>query len=42
MMERMLGDQLEQLRQMAAGTGDAMTVEVTVSDVRVNTGPPSE
>ncbi len=42
MMERMLGDQLEQLRQMAAGTGDAMTVEVTVSDVRVNAGPPSE
>jgi len=33
---------LEQLRQMAAGDGDAMSVEVTVSDVRVNTGPPSE
>ena len=42
MMERMLGDQLEQLRQMAAGTGDAMTVEVQVSDVRINSGPPSE
>lgn len=42
MMERMLGDQLEQLRQMAAGNGDAMTVDVTVEDVRVNAGPPSQ
>lgn len=42
MMERMLGDQLQQLRQMAAGDGDAMSVEVTVNDVRINTGPPSE
>ena len=42
MMERMMGAQLDQLRQMAAGDGDAMSVEVTVSDVRVNEGPPSE
>lgn len=42
MMERMMGDQLEQLRQMASGEGDSMSVEVTVSDVRVNAGPPSE
>ncbi|MGD2046311.1 MAG: hypothetical protein PVJ80_01075 [Gemmatimonadota bacterium] len=41
MMERMMGDQLEQLRQMAAGDSDAMSVEVTVDDVRVNAGPPS-
>ena len=42
MMERMMGPQLEQLRQMAAGSGDEMTVDVMVSDVRVNTGPPSD
>jgi hypothetical protein len=42
MMERMMGAQLDQLRQMAAGGGDAMSVEVTVSDVRVNSGPPGE
>lgn len=42
MMERMMGAQLEQLRQMASGGDDVMSVEVTVSDVRVNTGPPSE
>jgi hypothetical protein len=42
MMERMLGAQLEQLRQLTAGGGDAMSVEVTVSDVRVNAGPPNE
>jgi len=42
MMERMLGAQLEQLRQMASGGGDAMSVEVTVSDVRVNSGPPRQ
>lgn len=41
MMERMMGDQLEQLRRMAAGTSDSMSVEVTVNDVRINTGPPS-
>jgi len=42
MMERMMGAQLEQLRQMASGGGDMMSVDVTVSDVRVNSGPPSE
>lgn len=42
MMERMLGPQLEQLRQMVAGGGDAMSIDVTVSDVRVNTGPPRQ
>jgi hypothetical protein len=42
MMERMLGAQLDQLRQMASGGGDAMSVEVTVSEVRVNAGPPRE
>lgn len=42
MMERMLGQQLEQLRQMAAGGADVMSIDVTVSDVRVNSGPPSE
>ena len=42
MMERMLGDQLEQLRQMAAGDGDSMSVELEVRDVRVNAGPPSQ
>jgi len=42
MMERMLGAQLEQLRQMASGGGDAMTVQVTVNDVRVNSGPPGQ
>jgi len=41
-MERMMGQQLEQLRKMAAGGGDEMSIDVTVSDVRVNTGPPSE
>jgi hypothetical protein len=40
MMERMVGPQLDQLRQMMAGNGDAMSIDVTVSDVRVNTGPP--
>lgn len=40
MMERMMGAQLEQLRQMVSGGGDAMSVEVTVSEVRVNSGPP--
>ncbi|MDH3422197.1 MAG: hypothetical protein OEN00_04360 [Gemmatimonadota bacterium] len=42
MMERMLGAQLEQLRQMASGGGDAMSVQVTVNDVRVNSGPPGQ
>ena len=38
MMERMLGSQLEQLRQMMEGGGDAMTMEITVVDVAINAG----
>jgi hypothetical protein len=38
MMERMLGGQLEQLRQMMAGGGDALTMEITVLDVAINAG----
>ena len=38
MMERMLGGQLEQLRQMMQGGGDAMTMEITVVDVAINAG----
>ena len=40
-MERMLGPQMEQIKKMMSGDGDGMTVEVTVTDVSVNTGPPS-
>lgn len=40
MMERMLAEQMRQIEQMEAGGGDTMTFEVTVTDVRVNTGPP--
>jgi hypothetical protein len=42
MMERMMGAQLEQLRQMMSGGGDAMSVDVMVSEVRVNSGPPRQ
>ena len=38
MMERMLGAQLDQLRQMMEGGGDAMTMEITVADVVINAG----
>ncbi|HUP52732.1 MAG TPA: hypothetical protein VM198_09660 [Longimicrobiales bacterium] len=38
MMERMLGPQMEQIQQMMAGGGDAMTIEVTVVDVVINAG----
>jgi len=38
MMERMLGPQMEQIRQMVAGGGDGMTMEVTVVDVAINAG----
>lgn len=41
MMERMMGPQMEQMRQMMSGGGGGMTMEVTVTDVRVNSGPPS-
>jgi len=38
MMEQMMGPQMEQIRQMLGGGDDAMTMEVTVVDVGVNTG----
>jgi hypothetical protein len=40
MMERMMGPQMEQMREMMAGGGGGMTLEVTVTEVRVNSGPP--
>ena len=42
MVERMMGPQMEQMRQMMSGGDDGMTMEVTVTDVRVNSGPPGE
>ena len=42
MVERMMGPQIEQMRQMMSGGDDGMTMEVTVTDVRVNSGPPGE
>lgn len=41
MMQRMLGDQLSRLREMIEG-GGPMVIEVVVTDVRVNAGPPRE
>lgn len=38
MMESAMGDQLQQLERMAAG--DGFEVEVVVTDLRVNAGPP--
>lgn len=40
MMERMMGPQIEQLREMMSGGGGAMTMEITVTEVIVNSGPP--
>jgi hypothetical protein len=40
MAERMMKGQLEQIEKMMQG--DAMVIEMTVTDVRVNAGPPSE
>lgn len=40
MVETMMADQLEQFRAMMAGQDEAMVVEVAVSEVRVNSGPP--
>ncbi|NNF14225.1 MAG: hypothetical protein HKN72_13425 [Gemmatimonadetes bacterium] len=40
MVESMMADQLEQFRAMMAGDDESMVVEVAVSDVRVNAGPP--
>lgn len=42
MMESMMGPQIEQLRQMMASGGDTITMEIEVTDVRVNEGPPNE
>ena len=39
MMERMMAGQMENLENMMNGEG--MTIEVTVTEVRVNAGPPS-
>ena len=39
MMERMMAGQMENLEKMMNGEG--MTIEVTVTEVRVNAGPPS-
>ena len=41
MIEQMMGPQLEQLRQMLEGGGDAMTMEIALTEVRVNAGPPA-
>jgi hypothetical protein len=41
MMERLLGDQLSRLREMIEG-GGPMVIEVVVTEVRVNAGPPRQ
>ncbi len=41
MLERMLGPQMEQIRRMMSGGGGEMTMEILVTEVRVNTGPPT-
>lgn len=38
MMEQMMGPQMEQIRQMLGGGDGAMTMEITVVDVGINTG----
>lgn len=40
MVETMMADQLEQFRAMMAGEDEPMVVQVEVSEVRVNAGPP--
>jgi hypothetical protein len=40
MVESMMADQLEQFRAMMAGEDEPMVIEVQVSEVRVNSGPP--
>jgi hypothetical protein len=40
MVEQMMGGALQQMEAMMAGDGDGMTMEVTVTEVRVNSGPP--
>lgn len=41
MVESMMSEQLEQFRAMMAGEDEPMVIEVQVSEVRVNSGPPS-
>ena len=41
MLERMLGPQMEQIRRMMSGGGSEMTMEIMVTEVRVNAGPPA-
>lgn len=40
MLEQMLGPQMRQIQEMASGDGGPMTMEITVTDVRINQGPP--
>jgi hypothetical protein len=42
MFEQMMGAQMEQIRAMMEGGGEGMTMELVVTDVRVNTGPPND
>jgi putative component of toxin-antitoxin plasmid stabilization module len=41
MAERMMKGQMEQLEKMMEGGDDAMTVQTTVRELRVNQGPPN-
>lgn len=41
MVEQMLGPQIEQIKNMMSGDGGPMTMEIVVTDVAVNTGPPT-
>lgn len=40
MVEQMMGAALQQMEAMMAGGGDGITMEMTVTEVRVNSGPP--
>jgi len=40
MMEAMMGDRMESIRAMMAGGDGPMTIEIRVTEVRVNSGPP--
>jgi hypothetical protein len=40
MFEQMMGAQMEQIERMMAGDDGPMTMEITVTEVRVNAGPP--
>jgi len=42
MLERMLGPQMEQIRRMMSGGGGDMTMEILVTEVRINAGPPNQ